>query len=531
MTRQHPPSAVTHPTASRPAGETPSWRAALLLLAACSSFAGLGSAFPTCALAQGTQPAALATTPGEERLTQPQLEQLLAPVALYPDGLLAQILMAATYPLELVEAARWLKQGGNAGLKGDALAKALEQRPWDPSVKSLLPFPSVLATLNDHLGWTQQLGDAVLAQQQDVLNAVQVLRGRAQAAGTLTSGPQQTVTVTQNVAAATQDATLVVTPPPQVIVIQPAEPDKIYVPAYNPSVVYGTWPYPQSPPVYYPPPPGAAIGTALLSGMAFAGGVALVGSLWGWASPGWGGGNVDIDVNRYNQINAVGNRVNSPTWRHDATHRHGVAYRDESVRNRFRGEAGTQDRSAAREEFRGRAQQAQQGGALVRRPGGTTEGPAGRRGEGTADRPRPNRDSRPSGLSLDRAGAAGQQRPGGAGLAERRAGDRPGSVDRPVGTRAAGHTASGRPAPQHAPQGATRPGGGAPAARAGAGGGGGRPGPQGFQGLGQGREEQAASQRGQSSRLGQAGAQRPQVRQVGAGGHGGGGQAGGRHSR
>src|SRR5215218_5402416 len=200
------------------------------------------------------QPAAAAST-GEDRLGQPQLEQLLAPVALYPDALLAQVLMAATYPLEVVQAQRWLERKGNASLKGEALAQALQPQPWDASVKALVPFPDVLKMMNEQLDWTQRVGDAVLAQQADVLNAVQVLRNRAQQAGKLQSGPQQTVTVAQNVpvpplaeapppgdggapsgaTVSTAAAVAAVPPPPQIITIEPAQPDQVYVPAYNPS--------------------------------------------------------------------------------------------------------------------------------------------------------------------------------------------------------------------------------------------------------------------------------------------------------
>ena len=240
-------------------------------------------------------PQPVAAKAGEDRRTQPQLEQLLAPIALYPDALLAQMLMAATYPLEVVQAQRWFGRGNNASLKGDALAQALQAQPWDASVKSLIPFPDVLKMMNDQLEWTQQVGDAVLAQQRDVLNTLQVLRNRALQAGKLESGPQQTITVSQNSLVPSDEAAKTggapsgveertdpvivqaVAPPPQIITIEPAQPDKhapppVYVPAYNPSVVYGTWPYPAYPPPYYPPPVGWGLGSALLTGMAFAGG-------------------------------------------------------------------------------------------------------------------------------------------------------------------------------------------------------------------------------------------------------------------
>ncbi|HYZ33113.1 MAG TPA: DUF3300 domain-containing protein, partial [Crenalkalicoccus sp.] len=354
---------------------TPGWHRAL---ATCVAASFLGTTVLDLpgrdALAQAvaaTAPAAPAPQADAEaaKLSQAELEQLLAPVALYPDELLAQMLMAATYPLELVQAERWLQREGNANLKGEALAKALEAQPWDASVKSLVPFPEVLRMMNEQLEWTQRLGDAVLAQQQDVLNAVQVLRGRAQAAGKLESGPQQqVVTVTRDVnmpaapAGGGPAGGGVVAPPPEIITIAPAQPDTVYVPAYNPSVVYGSWPYPSNPPAYYPPPAGWGLGSALLTGMAFAGGVALVGSLSGWASPGWNSGDVNINSSRVRNINRsvgdVGNR-----WQHNAAHRQGVAYSNEAVRNRYQGDR--PDRSASREEFRGRAQQADRSGSLA----------------------------------------------------------------------------------------------------------------------------------------------------------------------
>lgn len=187
------------------------------------------------------QPDAADATAMGDLLDQAQLEQLLAPIALYPDVLLTQVMVAATYPLEVVQASRWLAQGQNATLQGDALAKALEAQPWDPSVKSMVPFPNVLRQMNDQLEWTQALGDAMLAQKQDVLNAVQVLRARAMAVGKLDSGPQQTVTTTQNIVAAPMTGGAKVSPPSQVIAIEPTQPTQVYVPAYDPGVVYGSW--------------------------------------------------------------------------------------------------------------------------------------------------------------------------------------------------------------------------------------------------------------------------------------------------
>src|SRR5882672_6521300 len=175
-----------------------------------------------------------------------ELDQLVAPIALYPDSLLAQVLMASTYPLEIVEAARWSKT--NPKVTGDALQKAMEGQTWDPSVKSLTAFPDVLAIMNDKLDWTQKLGDAFLAQQKDVMDSAQRLRAKAQKEGNLKSSKEQTV---QNEAAPAGSTTTTI------IEIAPSDPQVVYVPTYNPTVVYGAWPYPAYPP--YPVyPPGAA---------------------------------------------------------------------------------------------------------------------------------------------------------------------------------------------------------------------------------------------------------------------------------
>jgi hypothetical protein len=454
-------------------------------------------------------PAPVAATPGNERLTQAQLEQLLAPIALYPDTLLTQMLMASTYPLEIVQAKRWRDRNGS--LAGAALEQALLDQPWDASVKSLVPFPDVLTLMNDQLEWTQQVGDAMLAQQQDVLNAVQVLRGRAQANGALQTGPQQTVTVTQNVAAAPAAgaAAPAVAPPAQVITIAPTQPDTVYLPAYDPNQVYGTWPYPQSPPYSYPPPVGWGLGGALLTGMAFAGGAAIVGGLWGWGGANWGSGDINVNADRVNNINRNVNRTGATVgsgnrWQHDTTHRQGVAYRGDEVRNRYQGDRRQQ--AAAREQFRGRTQQPggaftggdRPGGGQVQRPGGADRPGAGAR-PGAGDRP--GAGARPGGAERPGAGA----RPGGADRpaagARPGAGDRggPGAAQRPAGGNRV--AASGRPQVSQQPSGGQR-GGGA----------------QGFQGMGDGGRERAAAQRGASSRQGAG-------YSAGGGGRGGGAAA------
>ena len=276
---------------------------------------------------------------------QEELDQVLAPVALYPDSLLAQILMASTYPLEVVQADRWAKQ--NTNLKGDALTAALEKQQWDPSVKSLVNFPQVLAMMSEKLDWTQKLGDAFLAQQKDVMDTVQGLRKKAMDAGNLQTTKEQQVIVEK-----------------ETIIIESASPQVIYVPTYNPTVVYGAWPYPAYPPAYYYPP-GYVAGTAL---PAFGVGVAA-GSAWGygWGHCDWHGGDVDVDVNRNTNINRNIDRGKYATqyqggrgkWQHSPQHRQGVPYRDQATGQKFN-RASTNDAVRSRENFRGHAEAGRQ---------------------------------------------------------------------------------------------------------------------------------------------------------------------------
>jgi hypothetical protein len=205
---------------------------------------------------QGSPPAALFRTE--------ELEQLVAPIALYPDALLAHILMAPTYPLEIVSAERWVK--ANPNLKDQALEDALQTQTWEPSVKSLAAFPQVLTMMNDKFDWTQKRGDAFLAQQKDVMDAVQRLRTKTQVQGHLQSMPEQKVIVEQPAGSQTT-----------VVKIEPANPQVVYVPTYNPTVVYGAWPYPAYPPYYYYPP-GYVAETSIFS---FGVGMAVGSALWG----------------------------------------------------------------------------------------------------------------------------------------------------------------------------------------------------------------------------------------------------------
>lgn len=500
---------------------------ALGLVVALVPWAGPRVTLAQQAPAAQASPAPQPVATDEGRLTQPQLEQLLAPIALYPDDLLMQVLMAATYPLEIVQAKRWLGQGQNASISGDALVQALNDQPWDPSVKSIVPFADVLTLMSDQLDWTQQVGDAVLAQQDDVLNAVQVLRGRAQANSALASGPQQTVSVTQTVnVAPAQGAS--VAPPPQTITIAPTNPEQVFVPAYNPSVVYGSWPYADYPPTYYPPPAGWGVGNAILTGMAFAGSVAVVNSLWGWARPGWGRGDVDINVNRYNNINVNRNQITGNRWQHDASHRHGVAYRNDAVRDRVGANrpAGGRDRAQAREQFRGRVQQADHGqGIGGRHPDGDRPNLADRRPGGGDGRPNLG-DRRPGGAG-DRPALA-DRHPGGRGDRPTPGANRPGGGDRPNLVDRGHHAAGGqrpaaqRPAVEHRQS-------GRPQARPAAA----RQAPQGLRGAGDGGRERAAAHRGRASRQGQpaARAQAQQRRAAHSNPGGGGGAAAHRGGR
>ena len=242
--------------------------------------------------------------------SQAQLEALVAPIALYPDPLVSQILMASTYPLEVSEATNWLRN--NSNLKGDGLNNALQQQNWDPSVKSLVSFPPVLEMMGSQLSWTQNLGNAVLAQQSDTMAAIQALRAKAKKTGSLQSNAQQTVTTSGSGSSET-------------IVIQPTNPQVVYVPSYNPTVVYGAWPYPAYPPVAYYPP-GYVAGTALLS---FGIGMAVGAALWGGCH--WGGsfsgGSLTINNNNFNNFNRNtngnwnGNRSGSNEWKPDQQRR------------------------------------------------------------------------------------------------------------------------------------------------------------------------------------------------------------------
>jgi hypothetical protein len=341
---------------------------------------------------------------------QEELDQILAPIALYPDSLVAQILMASTYPLEVVQADRFAKQ--NASLKGEALTKALESQSWDPSVKSLVNFPQVLTMMSEKLEWTQKLGDAFLAQQKPVMDTIQSLRAKAQAAGNLKTTKEQTVIVEE-----------------KIIKIEPASPQVVYVPSYNPTVVYGAWPYPTYPPYSYYPP-----GYVATSMFAFGAGVAM-GAAWGyaWGNSNWRGGDVDIDVNRNTNINNNINRSNyrqnvaangKGNWQHNAEHRKGVAYRDQGTAQKFN-RASTSEAVKSREDFRGRTDGGRQDlarGGAGDRAGAGDRGGAGQLGGGNRPATADRGGAGQLGGGADRGGAGsrgGASQLGGGGGADR----------------------------------------------------------------------------------------------------------------
>jgi hypothetical protein len=213
------------------------------------------------------------------KLSAQSLQQLVAPIALYPDGLIAQVLAASTFPEQVVEADRWIEK--HADLKGEKLGKEVDKQHWDPSVKALTQFPSVLQNMDKNLSWTSSLGDAYANQPQDLMNALQELREQARKAGHLSSNQQQTVS--------SQGST---------VVIQPANPEVVYVPAYDPWLVYG---YPiVAYPGWYPLPGIFFAGPDLFWGVGF--GVGFFGGFgWGWGHWGynWHGGSVVYNHNRY----------------------------------------------------------------------------------------------------------------------------------------------------------------------------------------------------------------------------------------
>jgi len=313
-----------------------------------------------------------------QKIPADQLDSLVAPIALYPDPMLAQVLAASTYPLEIMQLQQWLQK--NPGLKDKALADAAMKQPWDPSVQALAGLPDVVTRLANDIQWTADLGNAFLAQQSDVMDAVQRMRKRAQDKGTLTSSPQVKV-----------ETKVVETK--QVIVIEQSNPQVIYVPSYNPVVVWGppVYPYYPYPPIYYPPPGYYAAGVAVAWGAGFAMGAFWGGGGWGWGC-GWGGNDIDIDIdnnfnrnsNRNTNINrgdrnqvanrnGAGNRGGAGNkWQHNPQHRGGTPYADRGTASKFggnaRGDSLSSRQTAARQQVNRQGGNVQSGTRSASRP-------------------------------------------------------------------------------------------------------------------------------------------------------------------
>ena len=305
-----------------------------------------------------------------------QIDQWVAPVALYPDSLLSQVLMASTYPANVAQAVQWSHD--NPLKQGDAAIQAVSDQPWDASVKSLVAFPQLMALMGENPQWVQNLGDAFLAQPQDVMDSVQRLRQLAQQTGSLKSSTEQKIIATTKKvvpvnqpanAPATQSNTVstsspvVAEPAPTVITIEPANPDVVYIPNYNPNVVYGSWANTAYPPVYLPPPAGEPFVDSFVRGFGYSMGVATTYALF--SSIDWddedhdhhhhddddyhhhdgghrdgndwqhNGDNINIDVNNFNHITGEHLTDNNMAWRHNPNYRNGVPYHDQDMAKRF----------------------------------------------------------------------------------------------------------------------------------------------------------------------------------------------------
>lgn len=314
------------------------------------------------AVVQTAQTAA-AAQPVTTTYTSAQIDQWVAPIALYPDNLLSQVLMAATYPSNVLQAVQWSQD--HPAMKGDAAVQAVVNQPWDPSVKSLVAFPSLLALMGENPPWVENLGNAFLAQPQDVMDSVQRLRAIARQSGTLKSTPQQKVTTslkdlppprpqTKNGVAVMSTAP----PAPTVIKIESTDPNVVYVPAYNPSVVYGSWPNTAYPPVYLPPPPGEQFTDSFVKGFGYSLGVATTYALF--SSIDWddddhhhhddddrhhdddhhggyahNGDNININVNNFNHITGQNLPGDRASWQHNPAWRGNVPYPNDNVARHF----------------------------------------------------------------------------------------------------------------------------------------------------------------------------------------------------
>ena len=344
----------------------------------------------------------------ESKIPPDQLDSLVAPIALYPDPILAQVLAASTYPLQIIQLQQWLAQ--HKDLKDKALADAVMKQDWDSSIQAMAPLPDVAKRLADDIKWTTDLGNAFLAQQSDVMDAIQRMRAKAKDKGNLKSSEQMKVE-TKTVESK------------QVIIIQQANPEVVYVPSYSPTVVYGPPVYPY-PPIYYPPAGYYAAGMALSFGVGLAMGAAWGG---GWGNCGWGGGNNNININNNNNFNrntnvnggnrnnvgngnrggGAGNRggAGGGNWQHNPSNRGGTPYSNKSTANKYGGTTRGSSQSARQNSARQQTGRAQSSGNF----GGRTGGRSGGASAGTMDRGAGGR----GGGSGAGAGAGGNR--GGAG--------------------------------------------------------------------------------------------------------------------
>jgi hypothetical protein len=341
-------------------------------IAVAATLAGALAAEPLTALALQEPTPGTAAPQQAAKLSADQLESLVAPIALYPDPLLAQMLIASTYPLDVIAAQQWLDK--NKGLSGDALEKAVEKQSWDPSVQGLVSIPDALKRLSENIQWTSDLGDAFLAQQGDVMDAVQDLRKKAKEGGKLESTEQQKVEVK-------------VVETKQVIEIQPTSPEVVYVPSYSPSVIWGPPLYYPYPPIYYPPYYG---GAWLGFGVGIAVGIGIAG---GWCCGcGWGGGGNNININNNNNYvnhrnnqNGV-NRSGNSNWSHNAQQRGGAPYKDRATANKYGGGARGDSAQSRRSQAQTRQASNRSSGNFDRSRSGAGAGAGG--GAGNFDRSR-----------------------------------------------------------------------------------------------------------------------------------------------
>src|SRR5215471_8935535 len=341
-----------------------------------------------------------------------ELEQIVAPIALFPDPLVAQTLMASTYPLEVIQAARLMKS--KPDLKEQALNEELKKQEWDDSVKSLCSFPQTLDVLNEKIDWMQKLGDAFLDQRKETMDAIQRMRAKAQAQGNLQSNEQQKVIVEAAPAAPAQPGQPAPSGEQTIIKIEQTNPQVVYVPSYNPTVVYGS-PPPAYPPYYYPYPPAYPWGAAAIS---FGVGMAVGAAVWGGCN--WGGGDVDVDVNKSNNFTNNVNRGDKATqiknernsrgqgqggkqsFNHDPSHRKGAQYRDKGTQQKYG--RGNSAQAGSRDSYRGRGDQ---GGGRGSGPSASTrDAGGGQRGGG------PSASTRDAGGGPG-AGGGGQRGGGG----------------------------------------------------------------------------------------------------------------------